>query len=552
MRSHFGLLLCCWMLFLTSPKLSGVEAGCRPGNTKECETAPFVPGHNLGGEGFDVTKLERKGAYVIKMEDTGDRSAGCKLCRNHLQDNRYQKIPKQVVDWRILTRHSMKATSKLHESSTSLKLSQKEAINNNWKVGLSTSVLSIAVGGSHSRLSQFAEKRSSSARYSYISQEVLCTNYRYGIKSCPDVTDNFNKMLKSLPSKYNSYTKAAFRQLIDVYGTHYIRQVTLGGRIKDVTAIKTCDVTLGGVTKSDVKDCLNAEVSASTAGMISLGISSSVSSCQSKARSQFHKNTFSEKFSERYSEVIGGSMDKNADLLFPNQNGGNRKKSIQRWITSLKGSPDVVEYTLESLHLVMCSQGPVRENLKAAISEYILEKQTRDKCPSCPRGSRVTRQGRQCTCSCPSSSFMNSECCPSKKGVGELTVYVREGNGLRGDSNWLWNGHSDAYVVVSVTSKYGYQRTPTIDNNNNPRWYYTMHFGTVNLFSYLEMKLIVYDQDWFWSRNTGECRIKLDRASTGFISQICYVAKGGHIRYQYKIECAPGLGGSKCSELSPP
>ncbi|XP_078508608.1 perforin-1-like [Lissotriton helveticus] len=548
MKSHFGLLLCCWMLGLTSPKLSRVEAGCRHGNTKECEAAHFVPGHNLGGEGFDVTKLERTGAYVIKM-DTGNRSAGCKLCKNPLQGNRYQKIPKQVVDWRIVTRHSMKATSKLHDSSTSLKLSQTETINNNWKIGLSVSYTAMA--GSVSRLSKFAGRKSNSARYNFISQEVSCTHYRYRIKSCPAVTDTFNKTLKALPSRYNSYTKTAFRQFINVYGTHYIKQVTLGGRIKDVTAIKTCEAALSGVTKSDIKDCLNTEASGGTAGKISFGTSSSVSSCQSRARSRFHRNTFSEKFNERYAEVIGGSGDKSADLLFPNQNGGNRKQSIQRWITSLKGSPDVVEYTLEPLHLVMCSPGPVRENLKAAISEYILEQQTRDKCPSCPRGSRVTRRGSQCTCSCPSSSFMNSECCPLKKGLGELTVYVREGNELRGDSNWLWNGHSDAYVVVSVTGKSD-QRTPTIDNNNNPRWYFRMHFGMVSLFSYLEMKLTIYDQDWFWSRNTGECKIKLDRASTGFISQRCNVAKGGHIRYEYKIECYPGLGGSKCSELSPP
>ncbi|XP_078506685.1 perforin-1-like [Lissotriton helveticus] len=448
----------------------------------------------------------------------------------------------------------MKATSKLHESSTSLKLSQKESITNDWKVGLSVSVVSIAVGGSHSRLSQFAEQRSSSAKYSYISQEVLCTYYRYRIKSCPDVTEEFNKMLKSLPSRYNSYTKAAFRQLIDVYGTHYIRQATLGGRIKDVTAIKTCEVTLGGVTKSGVKDCLNAEVGVSTGGTVSLGISTSVSHCQSRARSQFHSNTFSEKFHDRFSEVIGGDEDKDADLLFPNQNVGNRKQkqSIQSWISSLKGNPDIVEYTLSPLHLVMCSQGPVRENLKAAISEYILEQQTRDKCPSCPRGSRVTRRGRECTCSCPSSSFMNSECCPSKKGAGELTVYVIDGNELRGDSFGLSTGQSDAYVMVSVKGTSNSQRTQTIDNNNNPRWYYRMHFGMVSLLSYLEMKLIVYDQDWFSSRNTGECKIQLDRVSTGFISEKCYVTKGGHIRYKYKLECAPGLGGSKCSELSPP
>ncbi|XP_069058093.1 perforin-1-like [Pleurodeles waltl] len=442
----------------------------------------------------------------------------------------------------------MKTASKIHESSTSLAISQTEGITNDWKVGLSVGGrLSAAIGGSSSRLSEFAKTRSAFARYSFISQEVFSTYYRYRIKHCPEVTDEFDKLLKSLPTRYNSSTKAAFRQLIDVYGTHYITQVTLGGRIKDVTAIKSCEVAVSGLTKGDVKDCLDAEVSGTK---FFTTARASASRCRSTARRQLHRNTFSEVFRERFSEVIGGVGDKDADLLFPNQNGGNRKQSIQSWINSLKANPDVVEYTLAPLHLVKCSKSQVRENLKVAIAEYILEKQSMDRCPSCPRG-RLTRQGSQCTCSCPSSNFMNSECCPLKKGVGELTVNVIEGNGLRGDSFWFVTGQSDAYVVVKVQGKSSC-RTRTIDNNNDPRWHYRMHFGTVSLLGGLDMTLEVHDQDWFWSRFTGSCTIRLDSASTRFISQICYVPKGGHIRYDYRIECAPGLGGPRCSELSPP
>ncbi|KAL0165650.1 hypothetical protein M9458_037494, partial [Cirrhinus mrigala] len=53
--------------------ISGEDDG---GTSKECEDAPFVPGYNLAGEGFDVVTMERKDSYVINMEkwDLGNRT----------------------------------------------------------------------------------------------------------------------------------------------------------------------------------------------------------------------------------------------------------------------------------------------------------------------------------------------------------------------------------------------------------------------------------------------------------------------------------------------
>lgn len=58
----------------------------------ECEKAPFVPGHNLAGEGFDVVRMRRTGAYVINVKGHLADNHTCTLCPNRFQNGQVKTV----------------------------------------------------------------------------------------------------------------------------------------------------------------------------------------------------------------------------------------------------------------------------------------------------------------------------------------------------------------------------------------------------------------------------------------------------------------------------
>ncbi|XP_036421372.1 perforin-1-like [Colossoma macropomum] len=527
-------IVSCWIWCSLFSLVKGEEQP-ELGDPEDCKNAHFVPGYNLGGEGFDVVKMERKGSYVIDMEKWDIGNGSCKTYRNPYLKNAKQKTPAAVEDWRTLPKCSMKVSSKIYDSSEALVNDSTSSISNNWKIGLNVMVKgSGSLGGTHSREAQFSMKKSKKDNFSFTKHVVKCSFYRYKIASSPPLHHEFLQALQSLPKEYDSHS---YQSIIDMFGTHFTTGVDLGGKMKAVTAIRTCKAAINGFSGTAVKDCLDVEASGTHK---SATLRAEFKHCQELKKKMNTDEKFSSMFNERESEIIGGNLINNdEDLLFSRTSHHN---ALKQWLDSLKTIPDVVTYTLQPLHSVLDNNHPAREGLKKAVENYILENALKKLCSeTCKIGHHKNARDR-CACVCKPNQNILSNCCPAEKGLATLKVFNLHAKGLYGD-HWT---ETDGSVEV----RYGDmdRRTAIITNNINPCWKESFEFGPVKLSIGKKLSFKVYDQDTYWnSELLGECSFDL---RSGQVTDTCCF-KNGTFSFSYIVKCAPSLQGPKCADYSP-
>ncbi|XP_067449728.1 perforin-1-like [Thunnus thynnus] len=339
----------------------------------QCVSAPFVPGHNLVGEGFDVVSLRRKGAYMIDVRTYLTPKGTCNLVPNPLQGNQLQKFGLDVRRWK------------------------KD--------------FSLDVGGTRSTAYNFATARSREDRYTFSTHRSTCIHYSYRVSNRPPLSSEFRNDLARLPISYSYSTRAQYRRLIETYGTHYIRQVYLGGRFRRVTATRTCLSRLNGFSSNQVHNCLSLGVS------VGLGMkvksSANLRFCTRILQKQAVSSSYSSDLNKHYTEVVGGTGWGGEFSLI-------RKDSLgyQNWRKTLKDHPDVVQYSLRPMYELV-PYWTKRTGLKAATEQYL-------------KDNGIRNSDRQPYCGNHSPN-LDYNCCPKQAWRGTLVVTIVRAWRLKGD-----------------------------------------------------------------------------------------------------------------------
>uniref|UniRef100_A0A8C0J3I7 Perforin-1-like n=1 Tax=Chelonoidis abingdonii TaxID=106734 RepID=A0A8C0J3I7_CHEAB len=491
---------------------TGASSSCHTGTANECEKhTAFVPGHSLIGEGIDVTTMGRKWAYLVDSSLWQHEDGTCTLCQNRLQGGQWQRLPLAAVDWRVRVSCRRKLSSSVQQSAMAMMESAASAVQNDWKVGLDVPVkpkvnVQVALAGSQSKLASFVVDHTRMDKYSFMSHEMSCGYYTFRVSETPPLTSHFILALENLPDQYDSKSKVEYQQLISNYGTHYMSQLQLGGRTRDVTAVRVCEAAMSSLSDDEIKDCLSMEAA------VSIGVGSvkgGYSKCEEEKKKRKVRGSFHETYQERHVEVEGG--ESTTDLLFS----GNDAKVFSAWIESLKGNPGLVSYSLHPIHILVEQDNPKREPLRQAVSDA----------------------HDPCSCVCPGDAMTNTMCCSRERGLGKLMVTVKKATSLRGD----FFTATDAFVKVFFQEQK--EQTNTIRNNNNPIWNVDLDFGTVHISSTSKIRVQVWDKDPWRDELLGSSDILLE---AGGPHKKDFYLNHGRIWFQYSLRCGPHLGGRSC------
>ncbi|MEQ2165308.1 hypothetical protein GOODEAATRI_015533 [Goodea atripinnis] len=174
-------------------------------------------------------------------------------------------------------------------------------------------------------------------------------------------------------------------------------------------------------------------------------------------------------------------------------------------------------------------------NLRSAISHYILEKGLVINCTErCRKDSRD-----HCVCQCHNDPAVNSDCCPTRKGMARVILTVQRATGLWGD----YFTSTDGFVKVFY-HKAEVRRSPVINNNNNPHWGMVVDLGSQDL-SASKLRIEVWDQDNGWDDDQlGACEPVL---ANGIKEDVCNL-NHGRLYFKWEVKCAPSLSGNLCTE----
>uniref|UniRef100_A0A3Q0SSQ7 MACPF domain-containing protein n=1 Tax=Amphilophus citrinellus TaxID=61819 RepID=A0A3Q0SSQ7_AMPCI len=498
-----GLDLLLLFLLCNSPVLS-----CRTGNYIRCEAAPFVPGHNLIGEGFDVVTLHRKGAYMIDVMTYRKPDGTCTLCPNRHQGKMLQKLPASVVDWRAISRCKADISTSTHIS-VGYSMIYKDQTGPLLLQHTHCHLQPLSVSCEYHIYHKF--------RLTLDNLTLLICFFlpSYRVSSTPPLSSEFSRDVANLPTHYNSSTRSQYDELIHTYGTHYIRQVHLGGRMKRVTAIQTCLSTLNGLSSNEFDSCLWMGVSV---GLGKLKISSVPESCKKVLENRDVTTMYGSGLHQHYTDVVGGngwlgefSLTHNNSLGFAN------------WLNSLKDHPDVASYFLRPMYQLV-PKGTKKAGMKAAIEQYLKDNSVSN-----------YHSERNCGWSTPNLAY---NCCPQKAWRGELRVEIIRAWNLKGDHL----GPTDSYAKMRFGSIF--KQTPMIESNN-PRWNAYYNLGTVDTHHNLHIE--VWDEDLFYDDHLIACWTKVESGTRTYTCS----HDGGDLQFKTILTCSPHLSGDQCHRYKP-
>ncbi|XP_054612898.1 complement component 7b isoform X2 [Dunckerocampus dactyliophorus] len=366
------------------------ERGCHEDNSQfVCDLDKTPPNSDLTGRGYDVLTGKLRAGVINTLSFGGQ-------CRKVFSGDHkiFYRLPQNVLRYNFEVKVDNEEIDESYESSWSY----TQHIQANSLVG-------------HDRRTFHKElTETKNHRLLILKNKVELAQFQNSAPQYLPLAEEFWKALISLPFTYDY---AAYRRLLQIYGTHYLSEGSLGGEYQGLLELDSQDFTTSEATTIDYQRCwkkVKRRLFRKKVKIICEKLSKSFSFDDERrvTKMPIKVNTFGGDPS--FSDVL-----KVLDLENPEVNG----EAYDNWASSVKDFPDVIDQKLRPLYElvkeVQCA-GLKKLHLKRATEEYLAEEHPCH-CRPCRNNGQPLLTGSQCQCVCrPGTS---GRACEHGAAIGE-------------------------------------------------------------------------------------------------------------------------------------
>ncbi|XP_008322854.1 complement component C7-like isoform X2 [Cynoglossus semilaevis] len=349
------------------------ERNCAPEDRQNiCDIDKTPPNSELTGRGYDVLTGKLRAGVINTLSFGGQ-------CRKTFSGDHkvYYRLPHNVLRYNFEVTVDNEETDESYESSWSY----MQHIQSNALFG-------------HDRRTFHKEVAENKAyKLLILKNKVELAQFQNSAPQYLTLSEGFWRALSSLPLTYDY---SAYRQLLQMYGTHYMSEGSLGGEYQALIELDRQDFSSTQTTDIEYQKCWRKVKRRFFRKKVKI---TCVRLFENKAAKDGHSvNKMPIKV-----KIFGGDPSfisplSVLDLENPEVNG----EIYDNWASSVKDFPEIINHKLRPLYELVkeveCS-GLKKLHLKRATEEYLSEEHPCH-CRPCMNNAQPLLTGSECSCSC--------------------------------------------------------------------------------------------------------------------------------------------------------
>ncbi|KAI4879691.1 hypothetical protein NFI96_032019 [Prochilodus magdalenae] len=386
---------------------------------------PGLPGADLIGNGFDAVAEQMRGAVL----DNTFMGEECALNRSK-SNRKIYRIPANIENYEIKVEdiEDIKENPPVKTETISLGGGSSYSVNPytpDYVLNIPIFFRNILLHSGQSKsfkeeVKAFQQKaRKCDSRFFRTHQVIATATFRTK-SSDLYLSAPFLKFLNSLPLEYNY---ALYRQIFQLFGTHYFVSGTMGGQYDLLFQYSSERLKTQGLTETLAQSCISRDFSLF---LFVYATSSHSRGCGTNKETTKYDGSFLQTSEKSISTVKGGRSEYAAALAWERGSTPPDRTIYQDWIKSTIDNPTVIDYELAPL--VNLARGfpcavTKRRHLERALAEYLA---TFDscKCAPCPNNGRPVLSGTECLCICQTGTY-GTNC---EKRANDYTSVATDGH----------------------------------------------------------------------------------------------------------------------------